>query len=168
MNFYKEFFLVTLEIAFAIFIIIFGYAIWDNFDQTDYNIAKYYDDIEYYEIYLEDSEDNVSLLAEENNREYTKLYLHNINDKNNNTLLTFKIYKENITLINNAIIKIENEYYDINKLNYKEDENYYYFIIKDIDFSGYETKEYNVKILLKEQLENNTINYLDYEFVTYA
>ena len=38
--------------------------------------------------------------------------------------------------------------------------------IKDIDFNGYETKEYNVKVLMKE---NDDINeYLDYEFTTYA
>lgn len=168
MNFYKEFILSTLEIALAVFIIIFGYAIWDNFDLTDYNTAKYYDNIEYYEIYLEDSKDNISLLTEENNVEYTKLYLHNVSEKNNDTLLTFKIDKENIILINNAIIKIENNYYDINKLDYKEDENYYYFIIEDVDFNGYETKEYNVKVLLKEKLENNINEYLTYEFVTYA
>ena len=35
MEFYKEFFLITLEMCFAIFIAIFGYTLWDNFDQTE-------------------------------------------------------------------------------------------------------------------------------------
>lgn len=166
MNFYKEFILITLEIAFSIFIMIFGYTIWDNFDQTNYNTAKYYDNIEYYEIYLEDTGEDISLLKEENNTEYAKLYLHNISNKNNNTLLTFKINKENTNLINNTIIKIEDKYYEINKLNYKEDENYYYFILENINFNSYETKEYNIKVLLKEE-QYNTINYIDYEFTTY-
>ena len=166
MNFYKEFFLVTLEIAFAIFIIIFVYAIWDNFDLTDYHTAKYYDNVEQYEIFLEDNDKSISLLSNENTTEYTKLYLHNISDKNNNTLLTLKVEKENKMLINNTIIKIDNEFYEINKLDYKEDDNYFYFIIENLDFNGYETKEYNVKVLMKE---NDDINeYLDYEFTTYA
>lgn len=166
MNFYKEFFLITFEIAFAIFMIIFGYTIWDNFDKSKYNTAKYYDNIEYYDIYLEDTNNNISLLTEENNTEYAKLYLHNISDKNNNTLLTFKINKENKNLINNTIIKIEDKYYEINKLNYKEDEIYYYFILEYISFNSYETKEYDIKVLLKEE-QYNINNYIDYEFVTY-
>lgn len=166
MNFYKDFFLTTFEIAFAIFMIIFGYTIWDNFDKSEYNTAKYYDNIEYYDIYLEDINNNISLLTEENNTEYAKLYLHNISDKNNNTLLTFKINKENTNLINNTIIKIEDKYYEINKLNYKEDEIYYYFILENISFNSYETKEYDIKVLLKEE-QYNINNYIDYEFVTY-
>lgn len=166
MNFYKEFILSSIEIALAVFIMIFGYAIWDNFDLIDYNTAKYYDNIEYYEVYLEDT-NNVSLLENENNTDYSKLYLHNISDKNNNTLLTFKIDKENKNLINNVIIKIDNKYYEINKLDYKEDENFYYYIIENIDFNSYETKEYNIKILLKEN-QYNINEYLNYEFITYA
>ena len=166
MNFYREFILTTLEIALAVFIIIFGYAIWDNFDLTDYHTAKYYDNVEQYEVFLEDNDKSISLLSNENTTEYTKLYLHNISDKNNNTLLTLKVDKENTLLINNTIIKIDNEFYEINKLDYKEDDNYLYFIIGNLDFNGYETKEYNVKVLIKE---NNDINeYLDYDFTTYA
>ena len=166
MNFYREFILTTLEIALAVFIIIFGYTVWDNFDLTDYDTAKYYDNVEQYEVFLEDNDKSISLLSNENTTEYTKLYLHNISDKNNITLLTLKVEKENKMLINNTIIKIDNEFYEINKLDYKEDDNYFYFIIENLDFNGYETKEYNVKVLMKE---NDDINeYLDYEFTTYA
>ena len=38
----------------------------------------------------------------------------------------------------------------------------------DIDFNGYETKEYNVKVLLKDNQDDNINEYLDYEFITYA
>ena len=43
MNFYKELFYILFEMFFSIFIIIFGYFIWDNFDTTELNIAKYND-----------------------------------------------------------------------------------------------------------------------------
>lgn len=168
MNFYKEFFLITLEISFAIFLIIFGYAIWDNFDQTSYNTAKYYDNNQKFEILLEDNEELITFYEKENTIDYSKLYLHNISDKNNNTLLTFKINKNNTILKDNVIVKINENYYDINKLNYKEDEIYCYFIINNIEFKGYETKEYNIKLLLKNKINENINNYLNYEFATYA
>lgn len=164
MNFYKEFFLITLEICFAIFIIIFGYAIWDNFDQSEYNTAKYYDNINEFELYIEDNDSYITLIDEEKQSEPTKLYLHNISDKNNNTKLSFKINKDNKYLKNNAIINIDNNYYELNNLEFIEDDCSYYFIIDDIDFEGYETKEYSIKILLKNNYSNNES--INYEFVT--
>ena len=52
MNFYKEFFKLTFEIIFAIYIIFFGYIIWDNFDLSNYETAKYYDNIKEVELVI--------------------------------------------------------------------------------------------------------------------
>lgn len=161
MSFYKEFFLITIEISFAIFLIIFGYAIWDNFDQTEYITAKYYDNIKDFEIYIENNNSYVALKNDENNIEYTKLFLHNISDKDNITKLSFKINKDNY-LKNNTTINIDNQYYELKKLDYFEDEYFYYYIIEDIKFKGYETKTYNIKILLDNYDYYHNINY---EFV---
>jgi len=41
----KDLFYIILEMSLAIFLIIFGYAIWDNFDLQQYKTAKYNDAI---------------------------------------------------------------------------------------------------------------------------
>lgn len=168
MNFYKEFILLTAEISLAIFVAIFGYSVWDNFDQTNYNIAKHYDETRDFEIYIEDTKEHITLLDRENEINYSNLYLHNISNEDNKTLLTIKIDKKNKLFKDNILIKINETYYDVNKLDYKENGCYYYYIIDNIKFKGYETKKYNVKLLLKTDINNNINEYLNYEFVTYA
>lgn len=163
MNFYREFLLITLEMCFAIFIAIFGYVIWDNFDQTEYEEAKYYENIKEFQLYMEDNDSYITLIDDEEKSKPTKLYLHNISDKDDNIKLSFKINKEDTYLKTNTIIKINNNYYDISKSECLEDETYCYFIIESIDFKGYETKEFDVKILLKNNSTNEQINY---EFIT--
>lgn len=164
METYKEFFLITLEMCFAIFVAIFGYTLWDNFDQTEYELAKYYDNTNEYDIYLENNNNYISLLSEENSIDSTKLYLHNISDKENITKLSFKISKENEYLKDIAIINIDDKYYELNKLECISDDYFYYFVIDNINFLGYETKEYNIKILLKDNINKK----LSYEFVAYV
>lgn len=146
--------------CFAIFIIIFGYAIWNNFDQTNYNTAKYYDNTKEVEIYIEDSKNYITLLNNELNSESTKFYLHNISDKNNNTNLLFKTDK-NTNIKNNITLKINNNYYFLKELECIEDDNYCYYKINDINLKGYETKEYDFKIIL-----NNIDKNINYELVT--
>lgn len=163
MEFIKEFFLIMLEMAFAIFIIIFGYAIWDNFDLTNYNTAKYYDDAKDIEMYLEDDKNYISSLNNEDNSEYAKLYLHNISNENNTKKLFFKISKDNIYMKENAVLNINNNYFELNNLEYIEEDYFYNFIIDDINLDSYETKKLYIKILLKEEVIKENINY---EFTT--
>ena len=94
---------------------------------------------------------------------YSILYLHNISGEDNNKTLSFKINKDNEYIKNNAILYIDNNFYELSNLNYTEDEYFRYYNVDNINFKGYETKEYNFKILLKEEINNN---YLNYEFVT--
>lgn len=161
MNFYKEFFLTTLEICIAIFLIIFGYEVWDNFDQTEYNTAKYYDNINEFEIYMEDTQNYISFIENEKNIESTKLYLHNISKNKNITKLILKTYKNDNYIKNNVTIKINDKYYELKKLTCIEDDIFCYLIIDNIEFKGYETKEYDVKILFNNNydLKNENINY---------
>ena len=42
MIFYKELAKILVEIIFSLGIITFGYNIWDNFDRTGLEIARYY------------------------------------------------------------------------------------------------------------------------------
>jgi len=151
MEFYKDFLLTILEMIFAIFIIIFGYMVWDTFDQTNYEQAKLY------------SKTKEVLIDVDYKDTYSILYLHNISGEDNNKTLSFKINKDNEYIKNNAILYIDNNFYKLSNLNYIEDECFRYYNIDNINFKGYETKEYNFKILLKEEINNN---YLNYEFVT--
>lgn len=151
MEFYKDFLLTILEMIFAIFIIIFGYMVWDTFDQTNYEQAKLY------------SKTKEVLIDVDYKDTYSILYLHNISGEDNNKTLSFKINKDNEYIKNNAILYIDNNFYELSNLNYTEDEYFRYYNVDNINFKGYETKEYNFKILLKEEINNN---YLNYEFVT--
>lgn len=151
MEFYKDFLLTILEMIFAIFIIIFGYMVWDTFDQTNYEQAKLY------------SKTKEVLIDVDYKDTYSILYLHNISGEDNNKTLSFKINKDNEYIKNNAILYIDNNFYEFSNLNYTEDEYFRYYNVDNINFKGYETKEYNFKILLKEEINNN---YLNYEFVT--
>ena len=151
MSFYKDFLLTILEMIFAIFIIIFGYMVWDTFDQTNYEQAKLY------------SKTKEVLIDVDYKDTYSILYLHNISGEDNNKTLSFKINKDNEYIKNNAILYIDNNFYELSNLNYTEDEYFRYYNVDNINFKGYETKEYNFKILLKEEINNN---YLNYEFVT--
>lgn len=151
MEFYKDFLLTILEMIFAIFIIIFGYMVWDTFDQTNYEQAKLY------------SKTKEVLIDVDYKDTYSILYLHNISGEDNNKTLSFKINKDNEYIKNNVILYIDNNFYELSNLNYIEDEYFRYYNVDNINFKGYETKEYNFKILLKEEINNN---YLNYEFVT--
>lgn len=162
MDFYKEFFYITIEICLAIFVIIFGSALWYNFDFNDYNTASHYENTREFDMYI-DEEDYVGLLKNEHNINYTILYLHNMSDKKNINNLLFKISKNNDNLKNNIIININDNYYDLKELKCLKDDFFYYFIIDELDFDAYETKEYKIKILLKENINNE---YINYEFMT--
>ncbi|MBQ3021228.1 MAG: hypothetical protein IJD92_03285 [Bacilli bacterium] len=150
MNFYKEFFKLTFEIIFAINIIFLGYIVWDNFDLTSYETAKYYDNINEIEIVVDG---NITEFNHTNN-----IILHNIGKKDNNTNLLLKINKkENL---NSVFININNITYNINEIKYNEDEYFNYYLIDNSILNGYETKEYNIELL---NVENNIF---DYEFIT--
>ena len=50
MFFYKELTKILIEIVFSLSIITFGYKVWDNFDASGLEIAKYYtENIEFVE-----------------------------------------------------------------------------------------------------------------------
>ena len=160
MYFYKEFFILTLEICVSIFVIIFGHAIWDNFDNSKHLFAKQYDNIKEVEVLLEDN-DKIVLSNNEQDIKPSILYLHNINKNTNIVNLIIKIDKNYNLFKNNTILKIDNNYYDLNNSTIKEDNSFYYIYIDKIKFNGYETKKLNIKIL-------NIKNYLNYEFITQA
>ena len=139
MNFYRELVKITVEIWMAIFIIIFGYAIWDNFNVTDYNMAK-----------LNDKTREV-LISDDNNI----LSLHNVGKVDNDFKLFLKINKNNYS--NNIDFIYDNKSINLDDFLIDEDSKYYYFNVDDIKFIAYETKEFSYKLL-----SNDVI---DYEFV---
>lgn len=53
----NELIYIISEILFSIFIIVFGYIIWSGFDQTDYNIAKHYDNTREVDLVYESNHD---------------------------------------------------------------------------------------------------------------
>lgn len=139
MNFYIELVKITVEIWMAIFIIIFGYAIWDNFNVTDYNMAK-----------LNDKTREV-LISDDNNI----LSLHNVGKVDNDFKLFLKINKNNYS--NNIDFIYDNKSINLDDFLIDEDSEYYYFNVDDIKSIPYETKEFSYKLL-----SNDVI---DYEFV---
>lgn len=153
MNFYKELFYILFEMFFSVFIIIFGYFIWDNFDKTEYQIAKYYDNIKTVELVYES---NIDKGIQNNN---TVVSVHNISNKINAKDIILKINKNN---------KLDDIKLDINKKNYslddlyiREDNIYNYYLIENINLIGYETKTYYIDF----ELNNDNLLY-DYEFIT--
>ena len=152
MGFYKEIFYLISEICFSILIIIFGYFIWNNFDQTNYNIAKYYDNTKEVQIVFESSIDN----GTKNNNSIVSV--HNVSDKLNNKDILLKINKDNN--LNNIKLLINTNNYILSDLFIKSDDIYNYYLIEEVDLEGYETKTYFIDFIL----ENNILN--DYEFVT--
>lgn len=145
----NEIFYIISEILFAIFIIIFGYYIWDGFDQTDYNIAKYYDNTKEVDLVYESNMDNGYV---GNN---IVLSIHNISDKLNNKEIIFKLNKNsdlNNIMINDTIYSLSDNYIN-------SDDNYNYYLIENINLKGYETKVYFIDL-------NYDSNIYDYEFIT--
>lgn len=142
MNYYKECIKLTLEIALAIYIIIFGYAIWDNYDNKDYYIAQTNNNTREVQIYMESN----------------NLILHNVSKKQNNTKLILKIDKKELDNISESYLTFETNKYNLKELNYKIKDNYHYYEIENINFNKYETKNYIYNI----ELSNNEL--LDYEF----
>ena len=144
----NEIFYILSEIIFCIIIIIFSYYIWDNFDLTQYNIAKYYDNTKEVEIVYESDADKGYL---GNN---VVLSVHNISNKLNNKNVIFKLSK-NIILND---IMINNKLYNLNDIYISDDEFYNYFLIENINLDSYETKVYFIDLI-----DNNIY---DYEFIT--
>lgn len=140
----KEAIYITLEISVAIFIIIFGYAIWDNFDLSTHEIAK-----------TNNSTNEVEILTEENN-----LYVHNIGKTNNNVKLMIKIDKNVLSNTKNMILELDNKQYNLKELNCGSDEYYNYYDLYYIDFKSYETKNYEFNIIK----DSDTL--IEYEFIT--
>ena len=153
MNFYKELFYILAEIFFSIFIILFGYVIWDNFDQTQYITAKYYDNTNEVQITFESNIDK----GYKNNNSIVSI--HNVSDKDNSKNVILKINKENN--LNKVGLDINKNNYNLQDLFLEEDEIYNYYLIEKAKLVGYETKVYFIDFILED---NNLL--CDYEFIT--
>ena len=139
----KEFFDIIFEMCIAIFIIIFGYAIWDNFDLNNYKTAI-----------LNDNTKNIEILNENNT-----LYVHNISKNNNETKLMIKVDKNVLINTEEFILEINNETYNLKELDCGSDEKYNYYDLYNIDFNSYETKNYNYNIIKSDK------DLIEYEFI---
>ena len=146
---FRDIFSIVLEMLFSIFIIIFGYYIWDGFDQTDYETAKYFDNIKDVEIVYESNIDNG---YEGNNMVVS---VHNISDKNNKKDIILKLNRD--SQVNN--LKINNVSKNLNEIFINSDDFYNYYLIENAKLDGYETKIYFVDV------ESDKFIY-DYEFIT--
>lgn len=148
MNFYKELMIILCEMMLSIFIAIFGYVLWNNFDNKKYMETINYDNT--YEVEV----------AYENDC----LMVHNVSRRDNNKDLMFKVNRFDSNLKNDDIILlIDGKEYDLSNLDYTVDDLYIYYIIDNISFNEYETKVYDVKVLSKSY---DVIDSLNYEFVT--
>lgn len=143
MNYYRECVKLTLEIGIAIYIIIFGYAVWNNFDQTSYRIAQINENTREVEVYTESK----------------KLILHNISKNKNKTKLILRVDKKEFDKISKSELTIDDTKYNLKDLECKQNDKYYFVEMQNIIFDKHETLIYNYYI-------NNTDNILlDYEFI---
>ena len=148
MNFYKELMIILCEMMLSIFIAIFGYVLWNNFDSKKYMETINYDNTYEVEVAYEDN----------------CLMVHNVSRKDNNKDLMFKVNRFDSNLKNDDIILlIDGKEYDLSNLDYTVDDLYIYYIIDNISFNEYETKVYDAKVLSKSY---DVIDSLNYEFVT--
>ena len=147
MSFNRQILGILFEIMFCIIIIVLGYYVWDNIDQTDYNVAKYYDNTKDVDLIYESDADNGVLGSN------VVVSIHNISDEFNNKNLVLKLDKN----YSYTYIIINNTYYDLTDLYMSSDELYNYYLIENIDFEGYETKVYFIDM--------NDCN-SEYEFLT--
>lgn len=145
MNIFRESFFLIIEIIFSIFIILYGYYIWDNFDQSSYNIAKYYDNTKEVQIAYDINLDSNSVVS-----------IHNVSDKLNNKEIYLKINKEN--KLEDVVLDINQRHYKLDDLYIVEDDLYNYYLIDNASLSGYETRVYFIDFF-----ENK--NLVDFDFV---
>ena len=124
---------------------IFGF----YFDQTDYKIAKYYDNTKEVDLVYESNSDNGYV---GNN---IVVSIHNISDKLNDKEVIFKLNKN----IDTDSIKINEINYNLKDIYLNSDEIYNYYLIEKVSLQGYETKVYFIDI-------NDDKNIYDYEFIT--
>ena len=165
MNVKKEIRYLLFEIILCLFIILFGYYIWNNFDMESFIIAKSYENKEGIILDINDTE-NIVLSNNEELVEPNLLYLHNISGNDNTSKLIIKISKENTLFKNNTIIKIGDKYYNLGDLEYYTDNSYSYITLDEFNFDAYETKELSVKLITKNEVNTDIYNYLNYEFIT--
>ena len=165
MNIKKEIRYLIFEIILCVFIILFGFYLWNNFDMESFLIAKSYENKEGIILDITDT-DNIVLSNNEDIIEPNILYLHNISGNNNTSKLIVKINKNNELFKNNTILKIDDNYYVLNDLDYYNDKDYTYIILDEFTFDGYETKELSVKLLTKDKVNTDIYTYLNYEFIT--
>lgn len=147
MEIYKEIFYLVIEMVICVFIIIFGYEFMNNFDSKNVSIAKYYD------------ETKIVQLSYENNIDNSIISIHNVSDKLNNKNIILKINKQNN--LENVILDINKINFNLNDLYLREDYNYKYYLIENIDLTAYETKTYYIDFILENNMLLN-----DYEFIT--
>lgn len=139
----KEIFYIMVELCIAIFIIIFGYAIWDNFDLSNYEQAL-----------INDNTKGVEILTEDN-----ILFVHNIASTKNKTKLMIKVDKNVLINTEKFILEINDKTYNLKELDCGSDEKYNYYDLYNIDFNSYETKNYNYNIIKSDK------DLIEYEFI---
>ena len=146
MDFYKEFFMILFEMCLSIFIAIFSYALWDNFDKTKYLELKKYNNLKEVEVYYEGN----------------KLVMHNVSKSNNNKNLILRVNK-NEYVVDNTKLLINGNKFDLSEFKNSTDDNFIYYI-DNINFNKYETKVYDVDILSNDN--NYVVDELNYLFIT--
>ena len=147
MDFYKQFFMILFEMCLSIFIAIFSYALWDNFDKTKYLELKKYNNLKEVEVYYEGN----------------KLVMHNVSKSNNNKNLILRVNK-NEYVVDNTKLLINGNEFDLSEFKNSTDDNFIYYVIDNVNFNKYETKVYDVDILSNDN--NYVVDELNYLFIT--
>ena len=137
MKLYVDFFKIVLHISLVVFVVIYSYIVINGFD-----IKIKYDD---------------SQLVYENNY----IMIHNMNSNRNNILLKIRV-NNNEDVVNNTILRIDNDFYKLNDLEVIDVDDYKYFVVDNYILKGYETVKYDVSFLT---INNDyVIDNLNYDF----
>lgn len=82
------------------------------------------------------------------NIEATPVLFRNPNDKAKKFAIYYLYDKKSTIDYNNIVLGIENEIYHIKDLDVIEEDDYYYFKIKDSSLGAYTDKSYNIRLWL--------------------
>lgn len=84
-----------------------------------------------------------------------------MNSNRNNILLKIRV-NNNEDVVNNTILRIDNDFYKLNDLEVIDVDDYKYFVVDNYILKGYETVKYDVSFLT---INNDyVIDNLNYDF----
>lgn len=144
------------EIVFSLVLIFCSYFAWDRVDVEAYEkyITQYTsDDVA---INLDDEFSKLAFVSDKETINPSILSVNNYQNKEYNVNIFLELNGVNEEIINNLVLVIDNESYNLRELYKSNDGCKYYFLITKVDLLEYEKKDYSLKLLVEDNYEFNS------------